>query len=188
MSTQTIIQYLDTSAFNALPSGGTTQVGTGTMNKQQKEIFVAGSTVKLGDWVALDLTKITAISPLNLDDASEASITVVPADLNVGAGAGITSKASIVLGVVLESAERDGSLAAGSRIVVVTRGFAIASVSDNGGAGINIGQALVATTTGGVADLYANTGVFPICGILAETIGSGAGTTSKLVYVNPFTT
>ena len=188
MSTQTIIQYLDTSAFNALPSGGTTQVGTGTMNKQQKEIFVAGSTVAVGDWVALDLTKITAISPLNLDDASEASITVVPGDTNAGAGAGITSKASIVLGVVLESAERDGSLTAGSRIVVVTRGFAIAKVADAGGAGINIGQSLVISSVGGIADLYLNTGVFPICGILAETIGAGAGTTSKLVYVNPFTT
>lgn len=188
MSTQTLIQYLDTSAYSALPSGGTTQVGTGTMNKQQKEIFVAGSTVAVGDWVALDLTKITALSPYNLDDASEASITVAPADTNVGAGAGVTSKASIVLGVVLESAERDGSLTAGSRIVVVTRGFAIAKCADNGGAGINIGQSLVATTNAGIADLYLNTGVFPICGILAETIPAATGNSFKLCYVNPFTT
>ena len=89
---------------------------------------------------------------------------------------------------MLESAERDGSLTAGSRIVVVTRGFAIAKVADAGGAGINIGQSLVISSVGGIADLYLNTGVFPICGILAETIGAGAGTTSKLVYVNPFTT
>jgi hypothetical protein len=188
MSTQTLIQYLDQSAYSALPSGGTAQVGTATMNKQQKEIFVAGSTVAVGDWVALDLTKITAVAPYDLDDASLASISIAPADLNVGAGAGITSKASMVIGVVLESAERDGALTAGSRVVVVTRGFAKAKVADNGGAGINIGQALVATNTGGVADIYGAGAVFPICGILAETIGSGAGTTSKLVYVNPFTT
>lgn len=188
MSTQTLIQYLDQSAYSVLPSGGTTQVGTATMNKQQKEIFVAGSTVQIGDWVALDLTKITAIAPYDLDDASLASISIAPADLNVGAGPGVTSKASIVVGVVLESAERDGSLTAGSRIVVVTRGFAIARCSDASGAGINIGQSLVASNAGGVADLAGGAAVFPLVGYLAETIPAAAGTTLKLCYVNPFTT
>jgi len=189
MSTQTLIQYLDTSAYSALPSGGSVPVGIATMNKQQLETFVAGSTVQIGDWVALDLTKITAVAPYgSADVASQAAITVAPADLNAGAGAGVTSKASIVVGVVLESAERDGSLTAGSRIVVCTRGFAQARCTDAGGAGINIGQALVASNTGGVADLAGGAAVFPLVGYLAETIPAAAGTTIKLCYVNPFTT
>ena len=45
MATQNIIQYLETSQYNALPSGGTVAVGIEAMNRRQIETFIASEAI-----------------------------------------------------------------------------------------------------------------------------------------------
>ena len=57
MATQNIIQYLETSQYNALPIGGTVPVGIEAMNRRQIETFIASEAIAVGDTVALDFSK-----------------------------------------------------------------------------------------------------------------------------------
>ena len=56
MATQNLIQYLETSGYNALPAGGTIPVGKEAMNRRQIETFISGAAIAANDLVALDLT------------------------------------------------------------------------------------------------------------------------------------
>lgn len=52
MATTSILQYLEKTGYNALPSGGTTDVGLDALNRRQVETFIAGEDLAVGDWVA----------------------------------------------------------------------------------------------------------------------------------------
>lgn len=164
MATSTLIQNLDTTF-----SSGTTY-GTALSDRRQVETFIANGTITAGQWVALDFTA-------SLSDGDKA-LKVVAADGNAGAGAGITSTASKVVGVALAGAS------AGGKVDVVVAGIAEASVTESG-AGINVGASLVVSTTAGVAEIYAAASAFPICGVLVDTLAAGAGTATRTVYVVP---
>ena len=56
MATQNIIQYLETSGYNALPAGGTLPVGVEAMNRRQIETFISGGAIAANDLVALDFS------------------------------------------------------------------------------------------------------------------------------------
>lgn len=164
MATSTLIQNLDTTFTDG------TSYGTALSDRRQVETFVANAPISAGQWVALDFTAA-------LSDGDK-SIKVVPADANAGAGAGIASTASKVVGVALATAS------SGGKVDVVVGGIAEASVTE-GGAGINVGASLVVSTTAGVAEIYAAASLFPICGVLVDTLAPGAGTATRTVYVVP---
>lgn len=111
MATSTLIQYLETSQVDGF--GAAVAVGSATMNRRQTEIFLAGEAVLIGDCVSLDLSQAA--------DGDKA-VHIVKADSG-------TATDRCPVGVVLRSAENDGSLAAGSRIEVVVRGVCEANVA-----------------------------------------------------------
>tara|TARA_R100000951_G_scaffold116719_1_gene130109 strand:- start:4160 stop:4651 length:492 start_codon:yes stop_codon:yes gene_type:complete len=153
MSSQDLIQYLEKEQFSAFPGGAATGIGLGSMNRRREEVFLAGGTVAVGDIVSLE---IAATSD------GERSISVVKA--NSGA-----SDTSVPVGVVIASAETDGTLTDGSRVVVCTRGICNALLAGGIGAGapvtisgvagqgaaktgateVAVGQALAASGGGG---------------------------------------
>ena len=100
---------------------------------------------------------------------------------------GNSSPVRTPFGVVIGSADRDASgtplFTAGSRIIVCISGVAIASCSDNGGAGNAIGTLLQITNTAGTADVASAASAQPVCGILSETIAAAAGTVLRRVVV-----
>jgi hypothetical protein len=161
MATSSLIQYLD-----GTDSAGTS-VGLGPSNRRIEEIFIASATITAGQWVALDLTT-------TLSDGDK-SLKVAPADGNGGAGAGVTSLNSVVVGVAVTGA------AAGARVEVVTRGMVEASVTESG-AGINVGDALQISNTAGVAVLTTGA-LVPVCGFLVDALAAAAGTQTRTVYV-----
>jgi hypothetical protein len=161
MATSTLIQSLDGTFADG------TSAGLTPSNRRVEEIFIASSTISVGQWVALDLTVA------NSD--GDKSLKVVPADGNAAAGAGITSTASVVVGVALTAA------AAGGKVEVVTRGMVEASVTESG-AGINVGDALQISNTAGVAVLTTGA-LVPVCGFLVDALAAAAGTQTRTVYV-----
>lgn len=165
MATSTLIQNLDSTFSDG------TSYGTALSDRRQVETFVSNGAITVGQWVALDFTA-------SLSDGDK-SLKVVAADGNAGAGAGIASTASCVVGVAL-----DAATGAGTKVRVVVAGIAEASVSE-AGAGINVGASLVVSNTAGVAVAYPNTAVLPICGYLVDTLAAGAGTANRTVYVVP---
>jgi len=178
MATTSILQYLETTGFNALPAGGTLPVGLDALNRRQTESFIAGGTLTVGDWVAFDLSAASN---------EIAAITVVRADLNAGAAATITSTASIIVGVVVAADNSQGTLNAGDRVKVVTRGFVDAKI-DNSGAAIKVGDFLAGSATPGLCDPYAAADLVPPIGILcvAAAGGSAGGAIlTRRVYVLP---
>mgnify|MGYP003337560870 CR=1 FL=1 len=187
MASSTLIQNLNTTQVSGL--GVSSAVALTSMDRRQVETFKAGSAISSGDWVALDLG--TAASP---NSAETAAITVCKADGDRDAGAGITSTASVVVGVCLgpaSSRDDDGSggVKSGGSALVVIRGPVSAKL-DNTGAAINKGSALVLTTLPGLAGVYTAAAVLPACGILMDTAvaGGGAGFVSRMVYVMPSVT
>ena len=162
MATQSLIQYLETSQTDGF--GASVPVGLAAMNRRQTEVFLAGEALDAGDWVALDLTAAS-------DEV--ASITIAKADSNKGAGAGVTSQASIVVGVVLGPAsERDddgsGGVVSGGQASVCIRGICEAK-TDGSGVAIAQGDVLTADSTAGKAVKAEYTGVAPY----ARTIACG---------------
>ena len=161
MATNTILQSLNTDAdFGSVNA-------VGSSNRRQEEVFIAKETLLVGDWVAFDLAA-TADSDVTLG--------VFKADGN-------SSPVRTPFGVVLRSAEPSGLLTSGSRVEVVISGVVDAFVGDNAGAGSAIGTLLQITNAAGVADAASAASAQPVCGVLSETIGAGAGTTLKRVVV-----
>lgn len=181
MATQTLIQYLETSQTDGF--GASVPVGLAAMNRRQTEVFLAGEALDAGDWVALDLTAAS-------DEV--ASITIAKADSNKGAGAGVTSQASIVVGVVLGPAsERDddgsGGVVSGGQASVCIRGICEAK-TDGTGTAIAQGDVLKVDTAAGKAVIAEYTGVAPytrtlLCGVAVDaTAADGLST----CYVVPY--
>jgi hypothetical protein len=161
MATATILQSLNTDAdFGSVSA-------VGASDRRQVETFIAKETLAVGDWVAFDYAATAA---------SDVTLGVFKADGN-------SSPVRTPFGVVLRSAEPSGTLTSGSRVEVVISGVVNAFVSDNAGAGLAIGTLLQITNTAGLADLASAASAQPICGILAETVGAGAGNTQKRVVV-----
>lgn len=155
MATQSLIQYLETSQQDGF--GAAVPVGLAAMNRRQTEVYLAGEALAAGDWVALDLTAAS-------DQVS--SVTIAKADSNKGAGAGVTSTASIVVGVVLGPAsERDddgsGGVVSGGQALVCIRGICEAKV-DGSGTAVARGDTLTIDAAAGKA-------------IKATYIGNGSG-------------
>ena len=178
MATTSILQYLETTGFNALPAGGTLPVGLDALNRRQMESFIAGETMAVGDWVAFDLSAASN---------EIAAITVVKADLNAGAAATITSTASIIVGVVVAADNSQGTLTTGDRVKVVTRGFVDAKI-DNSGAAIKVGDFVAGSATAGLCDIYAAADLVPPIGILCVAAAGGStggAVLTRRVYVLP---
>lgn len=161
MATNTILQSLNTDAdFGSVSA-------VGSSNRRQEEVFIAKETLAVGDWVAFDY---------GASAASDVTLGVFKADGN-------SSPVRTPFGVVLRSAEPSGALTSGSRVEVVISGVVNAFVSDNAGAGLPVGALLQITNTAGLADLASAASAQPVCGILAEVVGAGAGNTQKRVVV-----
>lgn len=161
MATATILQSLNTDAdFGSVSA-------VGSSNRRQIETFIAKETLLVGDWVAFDYAAVAD---------SDVTLGVFKADAN-------SSPVRVPFGVVLRSAEPTGTLTSGSRIDVVISGVASALCSDNAGAGNAIGTMLAITNTAGVADVASAASTQPVCGVLAQTIGAGAGTVLRRVVV-----
>ena len=176
MATSTLLQKLD------LEVDG---FGASTSNRRQVETFIAAATLTVGQWVALDLSSVPAVISTEIDDYADQTLLVRPAASDLTAGAGIESNASIVVGVVLSSAESSGTLTAGSKVYVVTRGPAIAQVDAAGvKADILAGMALMpdVTLTAGMAVAYTAASTVRPCGVALV-----ASTTQNTipVYVYP---
>ena len=142
MATQNLIQYLETTQYNALPSGGTVPVGKEAMNRRQIETFIAGGVIAANDLVCLDLSAT---------GLGTQGITVVKA--NNGA---LTT--TIVVGFALSAAA-----AAGDTVDVTIAGLH-ESGKVAGAIGNAPGSALTAGATAGEAALYVNTDIQPIIG------------------------
>jgi hypothetical protein len=180
MATSTLIQYLETSQTDGF--GASVPVGLAAMNRRQTEVFLAGEALAVGDWVALDLTAAS-------DEV--ASVTIAKADSNKGAGAGTTSTASIVVGVVLAPAttrddDGSGGVVSGGQAVVCVRGICEAK-TDGTGTAIQRGDFLFPSATAGKAVKAQYTGAAPysvraVCGAAVD--GTALDGTSS-VYVMP---
>ena len=161
MATNDLLQKLD----------GGADFGVTTTNRRQTEVFIAKETLAVGDWVAFDYGA-TADGDVTLG--------IFKADAN-------STPKRPAIGVVLETLDVDingaADLTAGARIKVCISGVCDAKTSDNGGAGMAIGDTLHITNTAGEADLYVNTSVQPVCGILAETVAAAAGSGVRRVVV-----
>ena len=178
MATTSILQYLETTGFNALPAGGTLPVGLDALNRRQTESFIAGGTLAVGDWVAFDLSAASN---------EIAAITVVRADLNANAAATVSTTAGIIVGVVIAADNSQGTLLIGDRVKVVTRGFVDAKI-DNSGAAILVGGFLAGSNTPGLCDPYAAADVVPPIGILCVAAAGGSvggAVLTRRVYVLP---
>jgi len=165
MATSTLINYLETSLVTGL--GTSVSVGNETMDRSQVETFIAKETLLVGDWVAFDYSAT---------NSGDVTLGVYKADGN-------SSPVRTPFGVVLGSAETSGLLTAGKKVKVCISGVCNALVGDNAGAGNAIGTLLQITNTAGQVDAASAASAQPVCGILAETVGAGAGATQKRVVV-----
>jgi len=159
MASQDIIQYLEKEQFSAFPGGAATSIGTDTMNRKREEVFLAGGTVAVGDIVSLEIAATTD---------GERSISVVKAD----SGAANTS---VPVGVVTASAENDGALTDGSRVVVCTRGITTALLA----AGIGAGAPF--TISGVAGQGAAKTGATEVA--VGQALAASGGGGQTLVFV-----
>lgn len=167
MATSTLINYLD--LLDAVTGAS---IGASPSNRRQIETFITGGTVAVGDAVALDTSKTGAAKV----------VTVVEAPANSGA---------LVVGIVLGSAESDGSLTTGSKVNVVVTGYVASADVETG---VAAGQALyVGTTAGRLAAMSnaatATSSVFisaPVTGIgAAQNTAHGLGVVPDLVFAIP---
>lgn len=151
MATSTLIQKLDSTAFESSKTvpGSYTAVSTPDVsNRRQVETFIVGKggTVVVGDAVALD----TVTAGLSVD---QISLFVLPANA--------TTLLNTV-GVVLGSAESDGSLTEGSKINVCIRGICLAKVAGAPAAGTVVRSSgaagTLAAAVAGDAESYTLTG------------------------------
>jgi hypothetical protein len=136
MATQNIIQYLETSQYNALPSGGTVAVGIEAMNRRQIETFIASEAIAEKEAVAFDITKTAD---------GDKMIHVVKADSN-------DADRTAFVGIALAAAA-----AAGDTIDVCIAGLCQAKTDGS----VTKGSALALFTTAGELKNYANSDVLP---------------------------
>ena len=125
MATSTLIQKLDSTAFESsktVPGSYTAISPKGVSHRLQTEVFLASATVAVGDAVAFDLSKTAD---------GDKTLYVIKADTDV-------ATSTCVVGIVLSSAETDGSLTAESKILVLTSGLAEANVDGATVAGSNL--------------------------------------------------
>ena len=158
MATQNIIQYLETSQYNALPSGGTVPVGIEAMNRRQIETFIASEAIAVGDALSLDLAQTN-----NGDKA----IFVMKADTG-------TNAKRCGIGVAISAAA-----AAGDTVDVCIGGMAEAKVK----AGTAVGDRLSIYSTVGILEPYQNTFEDPI---LAVAGAAEAGGTAIVFVIKQF--
>jgi len=57
MATTDIIQYLETSAYSALPGGAAEAVGVRSLNRRKVETFIATEAIAIGQVVSLDASQ-----------------------------------------------------------------------------------------------------------------------------------
>jgi|TARA_R100000479_G_scaffold169811_1_gene111870 hypothetical protein len=148
MATQNIIQYLETSQYNALPSGGTVPVGIEAMNRRQIETFIASEAIAVGDALSLDLAQTN-----NGDKA----IFVMKADTG-------TNAKRCGIGVAISAAA-----AAGDTLDVCIGGMAEAKVK----AGTAVGDRLSIYSTVGILEPYQNTFEDPILAVAGAAEAGG---------------
>ena len=159
MATQNIIQYLETSQYNALPAGGTIAVGIEAMNRRQIETFIASEAIAVGDALSLDLAQTN-----NGDKA----IFVMKADTGVNAK-------RCGIGIAIGAAA-----AAGDTVDVCIGGMAEAKVK----AGTAVGDRLsIFNTTAGVLEPYQAGFEDPI---LAVAGANEAGGTAIVFVIKQF--
>lgn len=161
MATNTLIQYLETSAYPADQRDGSTEaVGAQVMNRRQVETFYvsASTTVAVGDLVALDFAQTA--------DGSKA-LYVKPAD---------TAQAlnSCAIGFALS-----GATSTADKYETIE--VCIAGICEGKVSVVSAGDALVAGGTAGAADTYTAADVLPIIGYATEA--NGTGTALKPVFV-----
>jgi len=122
MATSTLLQCLNEGS----------EFGVEASNRSRFETFIASETVAAEDTVSLDLSKT---------DVGDKAIFIKKA------GTGDTAT-MVPVGVVVRSAESDGSLGAGSRVLVCTRGLVDAKVTGT----VAQGDTLAMTATDGQLD------------------------------------
>ena len=151
MATQNIIQYLETSQYNALPAGGTIAVGVEASNRRQIETFISGGAIAANDLVALDFSKTSdgeiAITIVAADNASANSIAVVGFALNAATGAG--ENVDVTIAGLHSSANLEGTVAKGDRLSI--------------------------SAVAGQADTYVNSDTVPVIGYACEAPTANVG-------------
>ena len=119
MATQNIIQYLETSQYNALPSGGTVAVGIEAMNRRQIETFVASEAIAVGDALSLDLAQTNngdkAIFVMKADTGVNAKRCGIGIAIGAAAAAGDT--VDVCIGGMAEAKVKAGT-AVGDRLSI----------------------------------------------------------------------
>jgi len=150
MATSTLIQRLDTNALvpsSTIPGGYDLVTTPDVSNRRQIETFILGGTCPVGDWVAFDTSKTGA----------ERVLTVVQA-------AAISTGNPLVCGVLLSSAELDGSLVTGSRVNVVIGGYVEGANVDGS---VVAGSPLTVDAFAGSANIAVAADV-AVCGVALE--------------------
>jgi len=151
MATQNIIQYLETSQYNALPAGGTIAVGVEASNRRQIETFISGGAIAANDLVALDFSKTSdgeiAITIVAADSTSANSIAVVGFALNAATGAG--ENVDVTIAGLHSSANLEGGVAKGDRLSI--------------------------SAVAGQADTYVNSDTVPVIGYACEAPTANVG-------------
>jgi len=166
MATSTLIQNLDSTAFESsttVPGSYTVISPKGVSHRLQTEVFLASATVAKGDAVAFDLNKTAD---------GDKTLYVIKADTDV-------ATSTCVVGIVLSSAETDGSLTAESKILVLISGVASASVDGATVAGSNL---TVGATAGQLAVASA-AATYPIVAIAVE---ADTANVAKVLFINQF--
>jgi len=166
MATSTLIQNLDSTAFESsttVPGSYTVISPKGVSHRLQTEVFLASATVAKGDAVAFDLNKTAD---------GDKTLYVIKADTDV-------ATSTCVVGIVLSSAETDGSLTAESKILVLISGVASASVDGATVAGSNL---TVGATAGQLAVASA-AATYPIVAIAVE---ADTANVAKVLFIKQF--
>jgi hypothetical protein len=166
MATSTLIQKLDSTAFESsktVPGSYTAISPKGVSHRLQTEVFLASATVAVGDAVAFDLSKTAD---------GDKTLYVIKADTDV-------ATSTCVVGIVLGSAETDGSLTAESKVLVLTSGVASANVDGATVAGSNL---TVGATAGQLAVASA-AATFPVVAIAVE---ADTANVAKVLFINQF--
>jgi hypothetical protein len=162
MATNTLIQYLERTAYDALPSGSTTAIGPQVMNRRQIETFIAGGAIAANQLVAIDLSQ----TGLGVQAG-----TVVPADSDAGA-------TIVAIGFAL------GSAAEGETVDVTIAGVH-ETAAIKAAQSIAVGDRLKVSDSAGDADEYANTDTVPVIGY-AMTAASGSPLTCSVFVIKQF--
>jgi len=163
MATNTLIQYLETSAYPADQRDGSTEaVGFSVMNRRQVETFVAGGTITANQLVAIDLSQtglgVQAGTVVPADNASGNTIIAVGFALN---GASEGENVDVTIAGVHETAD-------------------IKALET-----IAVGDRLIVSDSAGDAAEYGAADVVPIIGY-AMTAGSGTPLTCSVFVVKQF--